>query len=540
MSPGFAFSKSSEQRRLLTSAAERRSALASPALECDVISPSLAAYMQDAAQNARSSHPHSEGQGNGLIPLRILVPLIVACALFMENLDATVLSTALPAIARDLHQSPIQLKLALTSYLLTLAVFIPASGWVADRFGTRIVFRLAILIFAFGSALCGFANTIGELVAARAFQGIGGAMMVPVGRLVILRTIPRSEFVGALAWLTMPALLGPVLGPPVGGFITTYFHWRWIFWINLPMAAFGMVLATLYIPNVRGETISRFDYLGFVLSGIGLAGLVSASAALDAAGVPLWVVVGLFLVGSASVGLYVFHARRAESPILDLRLLRYPTFRSGIVGGSLFRIGVGAMPLLLPLQLQLGFGMTPLNSGLLTFVAAIGAIGMKTAVGTILKRFGFRTVLLFNAIVSGVLIAAPALFTATTPISVMLAILFVGGFFRSLEFTCINAISVAEVDQPEMSQATSFTSAFQQIALSLGITVGASMLQVSLAIRHSETLAARDFPPAFLVVGFIAAISYVSFARLPKDAGEEVAGRKRVASAAVAVANGRS
>jgi EmrB/QacA subfamily drug resistance transporter len=505
-----------------------------------VSSPSLTAYMQDAAQNARSNHPRPEGQGNGLLPLRILVPLIVACALFMENLDATVLSTALPAIARDLHQSPIQLKLALTSYLLTLAVFIPASGWVADRFGTRIVFRLAILIFAFGSALCGFANTIGELVAARAFQGIGGAMMVPVGRLVILRTIPRSEFVGALAWLTMPALLGPVLGPPVGGFITTYFHWRWIFWINLPMAAFGMVLATLYIPNVRGETISRFDYLGFVLSGIGLAGLVSASAALDAAGVPLWVVVGLFLVGSASVGLYVFHARRAESPILDLRLLRYPTFRSGIVGGSLFRIGVGAMPLLLPLQLQLGFGMTPLNSGLLTFVAAIGAIGMKTAVGTILRRFGFRSVLLFNAIVSGVLIAAPALFTATTPISVMLAILFVGGFFRSLEFTCINAISVAEVDQPEMSQATSFTSAFQQIALSLGITVGASMLQLSLAIRHSETLAARDFPPAFLVVGFIAAISYVSFARLPKDAGEEVAGRKRVASAAVAVANGRS
>ena len=211
--------------------------------------------MQEAVQNARGRNPAPEGQGTGILPLRILVPLIVACALFMENLDATVLSTALPAIARDLHQSPIQLKLALTSYLLTLAVFIPASGWVADRFGTRIVFRLAILIFALGSALCGFANSIGTLVAARAFQGIGGAMMVPVGRLVILRTIPRSEFVGALAWLTMPALLGPVMGPPVGGFITTYFHWRWIFWINLPIAVLGIVLATLFIPNVRGETI---------------------------------------------------------------------------------------------------------------------------------------------------------------------------------------------------------------------------------------------------------------------------------------------
>jgi EmrB/QacA subfamily drug resistance transporter len=496
--------------------------------------------MHEAEQNARSTNPRPEAQGNRMIPLRILVPLIVACALFMENLDATVLSTALPAIARDLHQSPIQLKLALTSYLLTLAIFIPASGWVADRFGTRIVFRLAILIFAIGSALCGFANSIEALVAARAFQGIGGAMMVPVGRLVILRTIPRSELVGALAWLTMPALLGPVMGPPVGGFITTYFHWRWIFWINLPMAALGMTLATLFIPNVRGETVTRFDYLGFVLSGVGLAGLVSASAALDASGVPVWIVVGLFVLGAVSVSLYVVHARRAESPILDLRLWRFPTFRAGIVGGSLFRIGVGAMPLLLPLQLQLGFGMSPLKSGLLTFATAIGALGMKTAAGTILRRFGFRSVLMFNGLISGVMIAAPALFTVTTPIGMVLIVLFIGGFFRSLQFTCINAIGVAEIDQPEMSQATSFTSAFQQIALSLGITVGASILQLSLAVRHSPALKAPDFVPAFVTVGFIAALSYFSFARLAKDAGEEVAGRKRTGSAAVAVADGRS
>jgi EmrB/QacA subfamily drug resistance transporter len=493
--------------------------------------------MHQPAQNARDGEP---GQGAAVIPLRILVPLIVACALFMENLDATVLSTALPAIARDLHQSPIQLKLALTSYLMTLAIFIPASGWVADRFGTRIIFRLAILIFALGSALCGFANSIGALVAARALQGVGGAMMVPVGRLVILRTIPRSEFVGALAWLTMPALMGPVLGPPVGGFITTFFHWRWIFWINLPMAALGMVLATLFIPNVLGETIQKFDYRGFVLSGAGLGGLVSASAALDAVGIPVWVVAVLFLAGSIAIILYIFHARRATAPILDLRLLEIQTFRSGIVGGSFFRIGVGAMPLLLPLLLQLGFGMTPLNSGLLTFVTAVGALGMKTAAGTILKRFGFRNVLVVNSIISGLLIAAPAMFTATTSVAMMVAILFVGGFFRSLQFTCINAISVADIEQPDMSQATSFTSAFLQIALSLGVTVAASMLQLVLALRHSHTLITSDFVPAFLVVGFIASISFVDFARLPKEAGAEVAGRKRVASAAVAVANGRS
>jgi EmrB/QacA subfamily drug resistance transporter len=496
--------------------------------------------MHQPAQNARDGEPGQGNAGTAVIPLRVLVPLIVACALFMENLDATVLSTALPAIARDLHQSPIQLKLALTSYLMTLAIFIPASGWVADRFGTRIIFRLAILIFALGSALCGFANSIGALVAARALQGVGGAMMVPVGRLVILRTIPRSEFVGAMAWLTMPALMGPVLGPPVGGFITTFFHWRWIFWINLPMAALGMVLATLFIPNVLGETIQKFDYRGFVLSGVGLGGLVSASAALDAVGIPVWVVAVLFLVGSLAIILYIFHARRTTAPILDLRLLEIQTFRAGIVGGSFFRIGVGAMPLLLPLLLQLGFGMTPLNSGLLTFVTAVGALGMKTAAGTILKRFGFRDVLVVNSIISGLLIAAPAMFTATTPVAMMVAILFVGGFFRSLQFTCINAISVADIEQPDMSQATSFTSAFLQIALSLGVTVAASMLQLVLALRHSHTLITSDFVPAFLVVGFIASISLVDFARLPKDAGAEVAGRKRVASAAVAVANGRS
>ena len=364
--------------------------------------------------------------------------------------------------------------------------------------------------------------------------------MVPVGRLVILRTIPRSEFVGALAWLTMPALMGPVLGPPVGGFITTFFHWRWIFWINLPMAALGMVLATLFIPNVLGETIQKFDYRGFVLSGVGLGGLVSASAALDAVGIPAWVVAVLFLAGSLAIVLYIFHARRTTAPILDLRLLEIQTFRAGIVGGSFFRIGVGAMPLLLPLLLQLGFGMTPLNSGLLTFVTAVGALGMKTAVGTILKRFGFRDVLVVNSIISGLLIATPAMFTATTPVAMMVAILFVGGFFRSLQFTCINAIGVADIEQPDMSQATSFTSAFQQIALSLGVTVAASMLQLVLALRHSHTLITSDFVPAFLVVGFIASISFVHFARLPKDAGAEVAGRKRVASAAVAVANGRS
>jgi EmrB/QacA subfamily drug resistance transporter len=474
------------------------------------------------------------------LPLRVLVPLIVACALFMENLDATVLSTALPAIAGDLHQSPIQLKLALTSYLLTLGVFIPASGWVADRWGARLIFRWAILIFAVGSALCGLANSIQFLIGARALQGIGGAMMVPVGRLVILRSVSRSEMVGALAWLTIPALIGPVLGPPLGGFITTYYTWRWIFWINLPIAALGMVLATLFIPDILAENSQRFDFIGFVLSGLALSTLVAGSSAADTSSIPVNVTIVLFVVGIVSSILYYFHAKRVQNPILDLSLLRLPTFRAGVSGGSLFRIGIGSMPLLLPLLFQLGFGFSPLNSGLMTFVAAIGAMGMKTAAGWILKKFGFRLTLAFNGVLCALTLIAPAFFHLATPILLMSLILFVGGFFRSLQFTCINAITFAEVEQPEMSQATSFSSVAQQLSLSLGITVGAAMLQLSLNAHGGKDLTIPDFWPAFLVVGIIASLSVFSFLKLSRDAGEEVAGRKRVASVQVNISTVRS
>jgi EmrB/QacA subfamily drug resistance transporter len=483
---------------------------------------------------------HDLSQLGKPLPLRILVPLIVACALFMENLDATVLSTALPAIAHDLREDPIQLKLALTSYLLTLAVFIPASGWLADRFGARLIFRLAIIIFALGSVSCGLANSTGVLVAARAFQGIGGAMMVPVGRLVILRTVPRSEIVEALAWLTIPALIGPVIGPPVGGFITTFFTWRWIFWINLPIAALGLVLATLFIPDVFGEEITKFDFSGFLFSGLGLSALVSASAALDARAIAPALVAGLFVLGLAGVAIYVWHARRTTNPILDLELLRYPTFRAGAVGGSLFRIGVGAMPLLLPLLLQVGFGFSPLRSGLLTFVTALGAIGMKVVASRILRQWGFRRVLVFNSIVSALFIAAPAAFIPEMSIPLMIVVLFVGGFFRSLEFTCINAISYAEIEQPKMSAATSLQSVLQQFSLSMGVTVGASALQLTLAFRGNPPLRASDFWPAFLVIGAISFLATFSFAGLPKYAGEDLAGRKRTGSVQVNISNVRS
>ena len=462
------------------------------------------------------------------MPDRILVSLIVACALFMENLDSTVISTALPAIAEDFGASPIHLKLALTSYLLAIAIFLPVSGWLADRYGARLVFRLAIAIFTVGSILCGLSDSIAMLVFARIVQGIGGSMMVPVGRLVILRTVPKHELVGSLAWLTVPALIGPVLGPPVGGFLTTYASWPWIFWINVPVGLLGFVLATLYIPDVRGERRVAFDALGFVLSGVGLAFFMTGSTILGLGLLPIGVVLALLVCGAVLLAAYVLHGRRAAEPIMDLTLLSVPTFRHSLVGALLFRIGMGATPFLLPLLLQLGFGMTAFESGMITFAAAVGAIAMKFAAPPILRRFGFRNVLLWNTVLAAFFVALPAAFAPTTPTLLMTGLLLIGGFFRSLQFTSINALAFADVPPERMSRATTLTSVVQQLALSVGISVGAISLELA-ARTTGDIITYASFWPAFLVVGVIALLSLVPFAKLAGDAGDEMSGRRKIA-----------
>lgn len=462
------------------------------------------------------------------MPDRILLPLIVACALFMENLDSTVLSTALPAIAEDFGESPIQLKLALTSYLLAIAVFLPASGWLADRFGARVIFRVAILTFTLGSILCGLSGSIPEIVFARVVQGIGGAMMVPVGRLVILRTVPKSQLVGSLAWLTVPALIGPVIGPPVGGFITTYFSWPWIFWINIPVGVLGFILATLFIPNLREETRVGFDALGFALSAFGLAFFMTGSTSIGLDLLPVPLVLILFFGGALLLVAYALHSRRAAHPIIDLSLFRIPTFATSVVGALLFRIGVGATPFLLPLLLQVGFGMTPFQSGMITFAAAIGAIAMKFAAPPILRRFGFRSVLIANAVIAGTFVALPAVFTPTTPIALMTALLLIGGFFRSLQFTSVNALSFADVPSNRMSRATTLTSVAQQLSLSVGISIGATVLETT-ARMSGGALSADSFWPAFLTVGTLTALSVIPFTLLARDAGDEMSGRRPLA-----------
>ena len=333
----------------------------------------------------------------------LFLPLVIASALLMENIDSTVIATSLPAIAVDLHVNPINLKLAFTSYLLTLAVLIPISGWCADRFGSRTVFRAAIAVFTLGSIACGFTNTLFGFVAARALQGAGGAMMVPVGRLIILRTVPKSDLVRALTYLTLPALIGPVFGPMLGGFITTYFHWRWIFWINVPIGFLGIALATRFIPDLREDDRPPLDLIGFVLSGLGLSTLVFGLTAAGGQVMPTLPDAGLILLGAVLMALYIRHAAHHDAPILDLRLLSLRTYRTSVIGGFFFRAGVGAIPFVLPMMLQVGFGLTPFESGSLTFASAAGALCMKFTAGPILRRLGFRNVLVSNAVISALI-----------------------------------------------------------------------------------------------------------------------------------------
>jgi EmrB/QacA subfamily drug resistance transporter len=461
-----------------------------------------------------------------------VITLVVAAALFMENLDGTVIATSLPAIAQDLSVDPIILKLAFTSYLVALAVFIPVSGWCADRFGALTVFRASIGVFIAASIGCAMAGDLPTLVAARFGQGVGGAMMVPVGRLIILRVVAKSEMLRAMAWLTVPALVAPVIGPPLGGFITTYYDWRWIFWLNVPIGLAGIVFATFIIPQVRADFVPPLDAVGFVLCGAGLSSLIFGLTLLGREVLPEWAAMSLVAGGGALVALYVLHARRTAHPIVDLSLLRIATFRASVAGGALFRIGIGAIPFLLPLMLQLAFGLSPFASGMLTFAAAAGALTMKFTAAPILRRLGFRRVLAANTLICAALLGAVALFTTQTPHLVIVAVLLAGGFFRSLQFTSLNALAYADVEPGRMSRATSFAAAAQQLALSIGVAFAALVLEASMALRGGSELATADFAAGFVAVALVTALPAAYFLRLAPDAGAEVSGHRHERAAA--------
>ena len=457
------------------------------------------------------------------------VALIIACALFMEQMDATILATALPTMARDFGVPATWLSSALTSYLLALAIFIPASGRLADRFGSKTVFRLAILLFLAGSMACGQTRSLPFLIGARFVQGIGGAMMIPIGRLVLLRSVAKEDLVQAMSWLIIPALVGPIIGPPLGGFIVTYLDWRWIFYLNLPVGFLGVALVTKFIGQVRGEAPPKPDFLGFVLSGVSLGCLLFGFEMTSRTG-ELTSALTLIAVGFAAGGVYILHARRAAAPILDLSLMRIATFRLSVIGGSLTRITQGAQPFLLPLMLQLGFGMSAAASGSITIAGAIGSLGMKWLAPRTLKQFGFRNALVINGLIASAGYAVCGFFRPTWPVAAIFAVLAACGFFMSFQFTAYNTIAYDEIPPQRMSAATSFYATFQQLMLSLGICVGAVSLHVGMLATHSATPKFSDFTLAFWVVTAISALATIWNARFAPDAGDGLAGRAAVSA----------
>jgi EmrB/QacA subfamily drug resistance transporter len=454
-----------------------------------------------------------------------ILPLTIAAALFIEQMDSTIIATSLPDIARDLGTSPVSLKLAFTTYLLGLTVFLPISGWMADRFGAKLVFSLAIIVFTSSSVACGFANDLMWLVVCRGLQGSGAAMMVPVGRIILLRSVHKSQLLDAIAWLTIPALIGPVIGPPIGGYITTVYDWRWIFWMNLPFGVLALGLALWKLPNHKADVAPPLDFKGFVLSGLGLALTVMG---MTVAGRGLFTgphVVVIIATGLLLLAAYWFHAQRVAQPILDLHLMRYSSFRHSVIGGNFYRIAVGATPFLVPLMLQLGFGFSAFQSGMITFGSALGAVLMKFTVSPLVKRFGYRNVLMINGVMSCFMFATKASFTATMPVMMMFGILLVSGFMRSLQFSALNTLAYADIETKDMARANALYTVLQQLFLAVGVAFAAFLLDARLWWAGRENLLAGDFSFALLGVSVISVFALLSYRKLEASAGSAVSGR---------------
>ena len=460
------------------------------------------------------------------MPLAIkafLVPLIVACAMFMESVDANIIVTALPSMARDFGSDPVALKIGIISYVMGLGVFIPVCGWFADRFGARTIFRTAIGIFVVGSLMCAASRSLDTFSLARFIQGVGGAMMVPVGRIIIFRVVPKSEFVRAMNYLSMPALLAPAVAPLLGGFITTYLHWRLIFFINVPVGVLGIYLTNKHIVNSHEPHPGPLDWVGFLLSAIGASALLLGLSLIDGELVSVRTAVELCIVGALLLVLYVLYAQRAARPLLDLAFLRIPTYRASVLGGSMFRIGLGAVPFLLPLSLQEGLGMSAFQSGAITCASAFGGMFMRSLTSTVLRRYGFRTVLIYNAVFAGIAIAACGSFVPGMPVWLIWMIVLFGGFFPALQFTSLNSMIYADIDSRDAGRATSLGSVVQQMSLGLGVTVGGIVLQISRAAHGHAHIMWSDFWPAFVVVGLFSFGSIPITRRLAPNAGDEIA-----------------
>ena len=459
--------------------------------------------------------------------MRQFLPWLVAVSLFMENLDATIVNTAVPSMSAALHVAPLSLKGVLTSYTLSLAVFIPISGWMADRFGTRRVFAAAVAVFSLGSLACGLSLNVPMLVVSRVLQGIGGAMMTPVGRIALVRSFPRSELLAVMQFVVIPALIGPLFGPLTGGLIVHWLPWRMIFLVNLPFGLIGLWMVRCYMPDFRDPAAPPLDRTGFVLFGAGIGMLSYVLEVFGEHNLSAGPIAALTVLSIALLAAYGWHAHQATTPLLRLTLLRVRTFRVSVFGGFITRLGFGGMPFLLPLLYQLGMGFPPWKAGLLTMPQALAAMGMKVIGRKVLARFGHRWVLIANTALVGVAISLFTFIGRDTPIWCILLMSFVLGFLSSLQFTSMNTLVYADVDDREASQAGSIASTAQQMSLSFGVAFAALLVAWYLG-GMDQTIAAQTIPAlhkAFLTMGALTVVSSLVFSTLRSSDGNNVSNR---------------
>lgn len=456
--------------------------------------------------------------------------LLVAGAFFMEFLDGTVIATALPDMARDFGVTAVELNIGISAYLITLAVLIPASGWIADRFGARAIFTLALAIFTLASVFCGLSTEVHIFVAMRILQGVGGALMVPVGRLAVLRTTPKHQLIKAIATLTWPALVAPIIGPPLGGFITRYASWHWIFFINVPLGLAAIILSLRIIPDIRETERRSFDLSGFITTSVAMVSLVTAMERLGDRQPQIWPTLALAALGFDCLLYSIRHFRRAAAPMVRLDALQVPTFRVTMYGGSLFRASISAVPFLLPLLFQVGFGMDPFHSGLLMLAVFVGNLTIKPATTPLIRWLGFRRLLLINGALNVCSLLACALLTPQTPVWAIMLILYLGGVFRSIQFTGVSTLAFADVPAAQMSDANTLFSTASQLAVGLGITLGAIGIRLGEQVGdwlHLTELPGISFRLSFVFIALICLVGMIDSLHLAKTAGSSVSEKKK-------------
>ncbi|HBZ1572869.1 TPA: MFS transporter [Klebsiella pneumoniae] len=456
--------------------------------------------------------------------------LLVAGAFFMEFLDGTVIATALPDMARDFGVTAVELNIGISAYLITLAVLIPASGWIADRFGARAIFTLALAIFTLASVFCGLSTEVHIFVAMRILQGVGGALMVPVGRLAVLRNTPKHQLIKAIATLTWPALVAPIIGPPLGGFITRYASWHWIFFINVPLGLAAIILSLRIIPDIRETERRSFDLSGFITTSVAMVSLVTAMERLGDRQPQIWPTLALAALGFGCLLYSIRHFRRAVAPMVRLDALQVPTFRVTMYGGSLFRASISAVPFLLPLLFQVGFGMDPFHSGLLVLAVFVGNLTIKPATTPLIRWLGFRRLLLINGALNVCSLLACALLTPQTPVWAIMLILYLGGVFRSIQFTGVSTLAFADVPAAQMSDANTLFSTASQLAVGLGITLGAIGIRLGEQVGdwlHLTELPGISFRLSFVFIALICLVGMIDSLHLAKTAGSSVSEKKK-------------